>query len=230
VPLDSQEQEYYDELKKESILRLNEKDEVTVTNILAEMAKLQQIANGFLNIKEIEEIGEEPETKVEVFGNSKLNELQNIIENLNGSKLVVWCKFRQDIKMIEEMVDEQFETDSVALHGGTSDQSGELQERFHNDPECQVFISQLQAGAKGIDLTAASHCVYYSNSFSLDNYLQSQDRLHREGQDNKVTYIHLISEGTIDEKIHASLEENEEMAKEIMDEYRKDGISDDIFE
>lgn len=225
VQLSEEEMNAYEDLKKESILYLNEKDNVTVNNILAELAKLQQLANGFIHFDEIDYVEDEINRKTEVIGHSKLNELKRIIKNIDD-KIVIWVKFRQDIDQIEEMLNDEFDFDFVSLHGGTSNKSGELEKQFHNDEDTKVFISQIQTGAKGIDLTAAHTSVYYSNTFSLDNYLQSQDRLHREGQDNKVTYVRLISEDTIDERIIESLEENEKLAKEIMDDVKKGGLSD----
>lgn len=226
VTLSNKERKKYDNLKKESIVRLQNKDTVTVNCILAELAKLQQLANGFIHYEEIEELEVEGETKKERFGKSKINELKNVIDETGEEKMVVWCKFREDIRAIEEMFDNKYDFRHVSLHGGTSDRSGELETQFHEDPETKLFISQIQTGAKGIDLTPASDVVYYSNSFSLDNYLQSQDRCHRKGQDNKVTYTHLLTEESVDIKIHNSLQSNEKLAKEIMDDYRDGSIEE----
>lgn len=226
VQLSKDEKDAYDQLKKEAILHLNEQDNVTVNNILAELAKLQQLANGFIHYEDIDFIEKETERETKRFGKSKLNELERTIRQADD-KVVVWAQYRKDIEYIEEMLEDNFDFNFVSLHGGTSQKSGKLEKKFHNDDNTKVFISQIQTGAKGIDLTPANTAIYYSNTFSLDNYLQSQDRLHREGQENKVTYIRLISENTVDERIVKSLQENKKIAMEIMDDV-KSGPIDDI--
>ena len=67
-------------------------------------------------------------------------------------------------------------------------------------------------------MTAAQNVIYYANSFDLAVRMQSEDRAHRIGQRNTVTYIDLISEGTIDEKIVKSLRSKMDVASQVMGE------------
>jgi SNF2 family DNA or RNA helicase len=73
----------------------------------------------------------------------------------------------------------------------------------------------------GLTLVNSSISFYYSNTFSLLERLQSEDRQHRPGQHNPVTYVDLLADKTVDGKILRSLRENNELARKVVgDAYR----------
>jgi len=85
-------------------------------------------------------------------------------------------------------------------------------------------VGNPQTGGYGITLTAASTVIYYSNGYDLEKRLQSEDRAHRIGQKKSVTYIDLIAEKTIDEKIVKALRKKIDIASQIMGEELKSWI------
>jgi SWI/SNF-related matrix-associated actin-dependent regulator 1 of chromatin subfamily A len=91
-----------------------------------------------------------------------------------------------------------------------------LIKKFREDPNTKIFIAQIQAGSLGIDLTAASHAIFYSLDYGYANYVQAQDRLHRLGQVNKVTYYHLVVPHTIDTLTLQILKEKGDLANAIV--------------
>jgi SNF2 family DNA or RNA helicase len=62
--------------------------------------------------------------------------------------------------------------------------------------------------------------VFYSLDYSMSNYEQTRARIHRVGQKNECTYIHLVARGTVDEKVMKALREKANLAKTLVDEYR----------
>jgi SWI/SNF-related matrix-associated actin-dependent regulator 1 of chromatin subfamily A len=76
----------------------------------------------------------------------------------------------------------------------------------------------MQAGGAGIDLSRASTAIYFSVGFSLGDYKQSQSRLHRPGQRNNVTYVHLVASNTVDEKVYTALKRRENIVESILSE------------
>ena len=86
-------------------------------------------------------------------------------------------------------------------------------------------MGQPRTGGYGITLTAASTVVYYSNSYDLEIRLQSEDRAHRIGQTNKVTYVDLVAPETIDEKILQALREKINLAQQVLGEDARSWIS-----
>ena len=104
--------------------------------------------------------------------------------------------------------------------------SGEIRDRdeqiaaFQNDPDVPVFIGQIATAGLGITLTAASLMVFYSLDYSMSNYEQTRARIHRVGQKNECTYIHLVARGTVDEKVLKALHDKANLAKSLVDDYR----------
>ena len=98
-----------------------------------------------------------------------------------------------------------------------------INERFQNG-DAKFFIGNPQTGGYGLTLTSAQNVIYFSNSFDLAVRMQSEDRAHRIGQRNTVTYIDLISEGTIDEKIVKALRGKMDIASQVMGENFKEWV------
>jgi SNF2 family DNA or RNA helicase len=86
------------------------------------------------------------------------------------------------------------------------------------------LIGTPQTGGYGITLTQANTVIYYSNGYDLEKRLQSEDRAHRIGQKKTVTYIDIIAEDTVDEKIVKALRDKINIASEVMGEKLKEWI------
>ena len=94
----------------------------------------------------------------------------------------------------------------MEYHGGIENDLRSINvQRFQSDPEARFFVGHVQAGGKGLTLHAANTVVYFSNDFSLENRLQSEDRAHRIGQRSNVTYIDFVATNTLDETIVTTL-------------------------
>lgn len=145
--------------------------------------------------------------------NPRVESLIELLEETNG-KVIIWARFRAEIEAICNAIRDVFgRAVVVQYHGGVSneDRSDNIR-RFQNDDKCRFFVGHVQAGGKGLTLHAATTVVYYSNDFSLENRLQSEDRCHRIGQKHNVTYIDMIAEGTLDEKIVETLRNKKSIA------------------
>ena len=82
----------------------------------------------------------------------------------------------------------------------------------------KYLVANPKTGGYGLTLTASHTVVYYSNSYDLEIRLQSEDRAHRIGQDQKVTYVDFIAEKTVDEKIVQCLRSKIDIATEVIGE------------
>jgi len=157
---------------------------------------------------------------------AKLDAASEIIQTLcvdEGRKLVIFCRFTAEFNALceraRDILGEKLRL--VAIRGGVaSEQRGELVAQFQNDQNTRVFIGNIDACAEGITLTAADTMLYYSVNWNLAKYQQSQDRIHRIGQGNRCTYIHLTAPGTVDTKIMAALARKEDLAKCVVDNWR----------
>ena len=133
-----------------------------------------------------------------------------------------WTTFRKSISQIEKAIVDKYKNAKICAtyFGDTpADERQNIIERFQ-DPkdELRFFIGNQQTGGYGITLTEANTVVYFNNSFDLELRVQSEDRAHRIGQTNKVTYIDLCAEKTIDEKIRKALRAKKNIASEVMGE------------
>lgn len=175
--------------------------EVTVTNALVKLLRLQQMTSGFV----LGDDGEIHETD-----SAKASAFSDWLEDLAlDEPLVVFCRFTHDLEVIEGMCSHAGRTVGI-LSGRRNDllawQRGEL----------DVLVVQIQAGAEGIDLTRAAYACYYSLGFSLGQYEQSLARLDRPGQTRPVTYTHFLAQGTVDTQVYAALRKRKEVVEAIL--------------
>ncbi len=204
----------YDTVVKESYAELSS-GEITATNVLTKLIRLSQIAGGHVK---------DDEGKIQVISKAKLNELKDIIEDIiidNKKKLVVFARFIPEITSIRKLATEM-EIEYAYITGDIKiDDRGEMCDKFQNNDNVKLFIAQIQTAGLGITLTAADTAVFYSLDFNYSNYSQAIARIHRIGQKNTCTYINLISTETVDTKILKALESKEDIAKNIVDNWRE---------
>jgi SNF2 family DNA or RNA helicase len=149
-----------------------------------------------------------------------LDELLSVVEETEG-KVIIWSRFRNDIQRITAALKQAYGEDSAASYYGdtTDDERSRVVKEFQRpDSPLRFFIGNPSTAGYGLTLTEANTVVYYANSFSLEHRLQSQDRVHRIGQKKPVTYIDLIAEGTVDEKIVGSLRNKIDIGATVLGE------------
>ena len=161
------------------------------------------------------------------FTHGRLKELLDICEEVQG-KAIIWATYTYDIQQIANALRDRFGPEAVATYYGETPQEErqEIVERYQDlkDP-LRFFVWQPRTGGYGITLTAASTVIYYSNSYDLEIRLQSEDRAHRIGQTNKVTYVDIIAPETIDEKILQALREKINLAQQVLGEDARTWLS-----
>jgi SNF2 family DNA or RNA helicase len=201
--------EDYEEKEREDYNR----GDYNPANILTMLLRLSQITGGFYK--------DEDEEECELVSTAKLEALENIVEDAaeRGEKLVVMARFIPEIKAIEDML-ELKGIKYAAVYGEVKDRTVEIK-RFQEEPDCRVFIGQLQTAGMGITLNAASTMVFYSLSYSYGDSIQSKARIHRIGQKKTCVYIHLTARNTVDEAILKALQNKENIAKMVVDDWRK---------
>mgnify|MGYP004452179669 FL=1 len=137
---------------------------------------------------------------------------------------IIWANYVEDIKNIVKSLKKAYgEASTVEYHGGVKQSARQRQIALFQEKNglARYFVGNPQTGGYGITLTAANTVVYYSNNYDLEKRLQSEDRAHRIGQVNKVTYVDLICEKTVDEKIVKALRNKVNIANEILGEELK---------
>ena len=211
VPLSEEQNKSYKEMKRLALTKLHNGELATTQSVLTQIMRLQQICCGHI---------QDDEGNLVSFANGRLKELLDICEEVQG-KAIIWATFTYDIQQIAKALRDRFGPDSVATYYGETPQEErqEIVQRYQDleDP-LRFFVGQPKTGGYGITLTAANTVIYYSNSYDLEIRLQSEDRAHRIGQTNKVTYVDIISPDTVDEKILKALKEKINLAQQVLGE------------
>ena len=217
VPLTDEQERMYKQMKKLALAKLESGELATTASVLTQIMRLQQICCGFL---------QPDEGEIEVLDNNRLKELLEITEELQG-KAIIWASYTHDIQQIASSLRDRFGPEAVATYYGATpqDERQEIVDKFQ-DPKSPLrfFVGQPRTGGYGITLTAATTMIYYSNSYDLEIRLQSEDRAHRIKQENKVTYIDLVSPDTIDEKILKALRSKIDLAGRVLGEEAKEWL------
>ena len=218
IELTPEQERLYKQMKKLALAKLESGELATTASVLTQIMRLQQICCGHL---------QPDDGEIQLIKNNRLNELLDLSEELQG-KAIIWATYTHDIQQIAYALRDRFGPDSVATYYGATpqDERQEIVNRFQdrNDP-LRFFIGQPKTGGYGITLTAANTVIYYSNSYDLEIRLQSEDRAHRIGQTNKVTYIDLVSPNTIDERILEALRNKIDIAGKVLGEDAKDWLT-----
>jgi len=202
VTMSPEQKKLYNDIKQKSMYELEHGEEVAVANVLTKMLRLQQVLGGFIPY-------EQYAPAVPIPGpNNRLNALADQVEEaLPDGKIIIWARFRAELQAISETLTKEYGRSTVVqYHGGVDKHDREENvDRFQNDAKCLFFVGQQHSGGYGLTLTQAKTVIYYSNDFSLEARLQSEDRAHRIGQEDKVTYVDMECEKTVDTKIITAL-------------------------
>ena len=211
VPLSEEQKKSYTQMKRLALTKLDNGELATTQSVLTQIMRLQQICCGHI---------QDDEGNLVTFPNGRQKELLDICEEVQG-KAIIWGTYTYDIQQIAQSLRDRFGPDAVATYYGATPQEErqEIVERFQDkESSLRFFVGQPRTGGYGITLTAATTVIYYSNSYDLEIRLQSEDRAHRIGQTNKVTYVDLVSPETIDEKILQALQEKINLAQTVLGE------------
>lgn len=203
VVMDAETAHEYRRMRDEAVATLDG-EEVTATIVLAQITRLHQIVCGSRN---------------------RIAALLETLEETSG-KAIIWCTYTRDVHRVVSALDEgPMGSGVVSYHGETP--AGDrpwIVEAFQRETGPRFFVGQPATGGYGLTLTAASTVIYYSSSYDLEKRIQSEDRAHRIGQRSAVTYVDLVTPGTVDEKILDALRGKKNLATEVLGDHWREWI------
>ena len=196
VRLSEEERNRYEELKSQLVLQLPE-GEVTAANAASLTGKLVQLANGAIYSDD----GDTVE-----FHNRKLDALEDIIEAANGKPLLVAYWFKHDLERIKQ----RFDVREIKSSKDITD---------WNSGKIPVAVIHPASAGHGLNLQAGgSTLIWFGLTWSLELYQQTNARLWRQGQTAGTVVIqHIITKGTIDERILKALSRKELTQNSLID-------------
>ena len=215
VQLTPEQKKLYEQMRKEALATLNGKTVTTMT-ALTQLMRLHQITCGHFAADD---------GTVQEIKNNRLAELLDVLEEIEG-KAIIWAHYQHDVRNIYKLLEDKYGPGSVVHYYGKTlpDQRDYAIKNFKENDRVRFFVGTPQTGGYGITLVQANTVIYYSNGYDLEKRMQSEDRAHRIGQKKKVTYVDIIAEDTVDNKIVKSLRKKIDIASKVMGEELKSWI------
>jgi SNF2 family DNA or RNA helicase len=211
VPLSAQQKKFYNEIKKD-MMTVAAGEEITTVNAAANLNKLLQLSCGAV----YSDTGE----VVSFDAKSRMSALLEVIEEASH-KVIVFAPFKHAIEIIaEELRSNKISTE--VIHGGISaTKRTEIFAAFQTETNPHVLVIQPQAAAHGVTLHAANVVVWWGPITSIETYLQANARVHRAGQRNPCTVVHLQG-SPVEHRIYKMLSEKVDVHTRLIDLYKNE--------
>lgn len=209
--LTAQQAVHYNKMRREFHVEY-EGGLITVNNVLSKLSKLQQIIGGF--IYDDKKIAHKiPSAKYDLIG--------EILSQVGDDKVVIYARYIEELNQIQDYLKSNGYK-CTCLHGSLPEPTRAANiKKFRTLPEIKVLVAQISTGGYGLTVVEANHIIYFSMTFSLIDYKQSQDRIHRIGQTKTCIYHYLLIEDEfktpVDQYIYDSLIRNNDLASALSD-------------
>jgi SNF2 family DNA or RNA helicase len=218
VPLTKEQGEMYERIQYEALMLFDNGEMVTAPAVITQLLRLQQLMSGHLKTDD---------GTMMTFPTKRMDALEELMDEHDG-KAIIWSRFRHDIQSIVAMLQKKYGKDAAAGYFGdtSDDERARILRDFQNPTHpLKFFVGNPATAGYGLTLTEANLVVYYANDFNLETRIQSEDRAHRIGQKNPVTYVDLISEGTIDERIVKALRAKIDIGAKVLGEEAREWLT-----
>ena len=213
VKLTAEQEKVYKQMKHLALAEMEGKMMTTAT-VLTQLMRLQQINCGHFRADD---------GTIKDIKNNRITELLSTLDEIPG-KVVIWAHYQYDVETIVEHLKKEYGDNCLVTYYGKTPMT-ERQDNIKKfqDLESPVrfLVGTTQTGGYGITLTAASTMIYYSNGYDLEKRQQSEARIDRIGQKFPMTYIDIMAEDTVDERIVKALRKKVNIATQIMGEKLK---------
>lgn len=193
--LNKQQNKYYSDMIQNIQDNINEWSKFEFT---AKLMKLREIVSGFVINKD---------SSIVDFDTNKDIVLEETLNEIGNKPVIIWCQFQHEIYKLAKRYN------GVALTSKEKNRD-DIIRQFKEGKIKRLFTHPKLLG-KGLTFTNCTYNIYYSLSFSYEEFKQSQERIHRIGQNNKCTYIILQGQNTIDDKIYKCLKRKGNVVDEL---------------
>jgi len=211
APLTPQQEKYYKMLKKD-MLMVADGEEISTVNAAVNLNKLLQISGGA--------VYSDTGSVVEFDVSNRLRVVQEVIEEASH-KVLVFVPFTHTIELLRNYLRGAGITCEVINGAVPVNKRTDIFKRFQEDPTPQVLLIQPQAAAHGVTLTAANVIIWYAPVTSIETYLQANARIHRQGQKNPMTIVH-IKGSPVETRLYNMLQNKLDVHTKIIDLYKKE--------
>jgi len=209
VPLTAQQKRYYETIRKHMVVTAAGED-ITTVNAAANLNKLLQLSCGAV----YSDSGE----VVAFDASNRLEALKEVIDEASH-KVIVFVPYRHAIQIVFEELIKSGYTAEIISGAVSAGRRTEIFNRFQTEDNPRVLVIQPQAASHGVTLHAANVVVYWSPVMSVETYLQANARVHRAGQRNPCTVVHLQG-SPVEKRMYAMLESKVDIHTKVVDLYK----------
>ena len=224
ITLDKEVMKKYESMYRDYFINIEQQEKESkknkkiynVNNKLASLMKLRQLVSGFLL---------DSEGNVTAIHEYKEAELLRILDEIGDEQVIIWCQFKYEIQKLKVLL-ESIGKIVVTAYSDTKDKDESI--RRFKEREADIILAHPKTLQYGVTFVNCRYAVYYSLSYSFEEYYQSHDRIYRYGQKNICSFIFLQAEGTIDEVLYDCVQGKKEDAA-IFELLVKDASEHNIF-
>lgn len=209
APLTPQQEKYYKILKDDMLLSAAG-EEVSTVNAATNLNKLLQISGGA--------VYSDAGNVIEFDVSNRLSVVQEVIDEASH-KVLVFVPFTHTINLLKEYLTKQGVTTEIINGNVSVNKRTDIFKRFQEQPEPRVLLIQPQAASHGVTLTAANVIIWYAPVTSIETYLQANARIHRQGQKNPMTVVH-IAGSQVENKLYSMLQGKLTTHSQLVDLYK----------
>lgn len=208
VDMSAEQQRMYDEFRRDCVTSLRD-GTMSTTQRMTQVMQLHRILCGHFLDDDTKTVMPIPSLRASM--------LADKLEEVGDQSVIIWCSYRYDVRLMKEELERRHGVGcTLEYHGGISPDACAAAVAEFQARQRQFIILTQAKGSKGITLTAAQVVAYYSNTFDLEHRIQSEDRAHRIGQRNTVTYLDARVRGTVDERVIANLRAKRDIATVVL--------------
>ena len=211
APMTAQQSKYYKQLKKDFVMQAVGED-VTAVNAAANLTKLLQIACGAVYT--------DSGNVIEFDVSDRMDAVKEVIDEATN-KVLIFAPFTHALRLIKDELNKHGVTSEIIDGSVSVNKRTEIFRRFQETQDPKVLIIQPQAAAHGVTLTAANVVIWYAPVTSIESYLQANARVHRQGQKNPVTVVH-IEGSPVETKLYQMLMNKLDFHTKIIDLYKQE--------
>jgi SNF2 family DNA or RNA helicase len=208
VPLTKQQMQYYEHIRKH-MTTIAAGEEITTVNAAANLNKLLQLSCGAVYSDSGEVVSFDASNRIEA--------LKEVIDEASH-KVIVFVPYRHAIQLVNEELTKSGYSCEIVNGEVSVNKRTDIFNRFQTQPDPKVLIIQPQAASHGVTLHAANVVIYWSPVMSVETYLQANARVHRAGQRNPCTVVHLQG-SPVERKMYAMLQSKVDIHTRLVDLY-----------
>lgn len=205
--LSDEQKSWHSDMAKEMLVELDNGMTFQSTIVLTKFRRLQEICSGYL--KQGEDVHRSK-------SNPKLDELLDVLDESSDKKVIVWCNEREEIRLVVEALEKRGDGVISQIHGDIKDRQEQI-DRFKQAPDKAYMVMNYQSGSMGLTLVEATMAIFFGSMFSAKDREQAEDRCHRIGQTQHVTYVDLVATKSIEEYVLKVLKSKKAMASDLVE-------------